>query len=81
MGEYSVVKGQAKGVAAATGVFGMVFFAGWLAQIILPTAEEWKTLIPGEILTQSGMTAFIMYVWALIKDRLMMVGKWPKILG
>lgn len=78
---YEAGKAQAKAVSSAAGIFGIMFFAGWVAQIVLPHAEDWKTLIPGEILTQTGMTAFVVYIWSLVKDLLVKTGNWPKILG
>jgi hypothetical protein len=79
--KYSVAVGQAKGVTAGASVFGLVFFCSWLAQILLPLLEDYKTLIPAEIFSQSGMAGFLAYAYAVAKDKLQMVDKWPKILG
>lgn len=47
---------------AATGVFGLVWFCSWVAQVLLPHAEQWRTWLPAELLSPAGMTAFIYYV-------------------
>lgn len=79
--EPSFLKDQGRAASVAGGVFGLVWFAGWLAQILMPTAEEWKTILPAELLTPAGMTAFIVYIWTWIKNRLTFLGYWPNFLG
>lgn len=80
-GPYSVVKGQKKALGAGAGAFGVFFFAGWLASVVLPWLIEKNIPIPVEISTPAGMGAFIVYVYALVKDKLMMIDKWPRILS
>lgn len=80
-GDYSIAKAQAKSVAAGAGAFGLLWVAQWLAQILLPVLEEYAAYVPPELLTMSGLAAFIVYVYTLVKDRLVMLGYWPKILG